>query len=159
MERAEKARREFMQANAERTNEQYTRHIEIEKKRLLHAIPEWNDEKTASKEMQGIRSYLKDNGFSDADIDGHWENGVVVNPGLVDHRAVTMARKAWLYDSAQNSSAPKKKKLKSLPKVGSGKRKTKGEISEEKNQQVRGRLKQSGKVDDAAEIIRQIMES
>ena len=159
MERAEKARREFIQANAQRTNEQYTRHIETEKKRLLHAIPEWNDEKTASKEMQGIRSYLKDSGWTDADIDGHWENGVVVNPGLVDHRAVTMARKAWLYDSAQKSSAPKQKKLKSLPKVGSGKRKTKEDISTEQSQMARQKLKESGTVNDAAEILKQIMES
>jgi hypothetical protein len=158
LERAEKVRQQMLQEQAARLNDNYTRTVEVEKQKLLQSLPEWGDEKTAQKEMTGVRNYLKEAGFQDWEIDGKIENGVVTHTGLVDHRAVQLARKAWLYDQSKKSSEPKKTRLKSLPKVGSGKRKSKGEVKTEQAEEIRGRVRKSGSMEDAALAIQQMMQ-
>ena len=105
-----------------------------------------------------MRSYLKEQGFQDWEIDGKIENGGIVHPGIIDHRAVMIARKAWLYDQSSKTAEPKKAKLKSLPKVGAGRPKQKDEVKQEKREEVRGMLRKTGTVEDAAKAIRLMME-
>ena len=105
-----------------------------------------------------VRQYLKSEGLKDYEIDGKIENGQLLHAGLIDHRYVSMARKAMLYDEARKGTDPKKKRLKSLPKVGSGKPKSKGEAAQDKVSSIRAKAKETGSVTDAAEVIRQLME-
>jgi hypothetical protein len=77
--------------------------------------------------------------------------------GLVDSRLVALARDAYLYRQAKQTSEPKKARLRSLPKVGSGKRKAKGEVKQEQFEEVRGRVKKTGTMQDAALAIEQMM--
>ena len=158
IQRAERIRQEMLQEHGKKINDNYERTVKVERQRLLSALPDWQDESTAKKEMTQVRDYVKSQGFKDEEIDGVQSNGVIVNPGLVDHRLIVLARKAMLYDQSKKGSEPKKAKLKALPKVGHGKRKTKDEVSQTQREEVRGRVRKTGTVKDAALAIAQMME-
>lgn len=157
-QRAERLRQKMSQEQGQRVTEQYSKMIQLERNKLLQNLPEWGDEKVAEKENAEMRSYLISQGFKDWEIDGKIENGMITHPGVIDHRAVILARKAWLYDQSKKSTEPKKAKLKSLPKVGAGKPKAKSEIKQEEAQVARGVLRKTGSVEDAARAIRKMME-
>ena len=157
MQKLDQIRNEMTQLQGQRVNEAYAKTVELEKTRLLSALPEWQDEKTAKTEQADLRNYLKDFGFKDEEIDGQITNGVISNYGIVDHRAIMLARKAMLYDKSMKTSEPKRAKLKSLPKVGSGIRKTKSDVKKEEFEEVRGRVRKTGDMKDAARAIEQLM--
>lgn len=159
LQRAAKVQQEMQQANATKVNEEYSRRIKVEASKLMEAIPEWSDDKVQKDENTRVRSYLKEQGLQDFEIDGKFENGVLVHPGVIDHRAIVMARKAMLFDEARKGTVPKKARLKSLPKVGSGKPKSKGEINDKQKREVRAKAKSSGSLNDAAAVIAQLMNS
>ena len=147
------------QENAVKVNDQYTRRLTAERSKLLQVLPEWADEKTMEKENAELRGYLKSVGLQDTEIDGKFDpNGNLLSAGIIDHRAIVMARKAMLYDASKKQTEPKKKKLKTLPKVGSGKPRGKKEVSAAKHAETRARAKKSGSLDDAALIIQQLMQ-
>ena len=131
--------------------EVYRKRLVQEREKLLDAIPEWQ---TDPSEAGLVKDYMKGLGFSDAEIDGQIVNGVLKIPGIVDHRAYVLARKAMLFDQLSNKTAPKKKKMKSLPKVGAGKPKPKADVDKKRQQAKRERLKQTGNIRDAAALIR-----
>lgn len=150
----------LQQEQQQKANEQYQRLLTVEKQKLLQAIPEWADEKTAERETVELRNYLKSQGVADNEIDGQFDSqGNLIAPGIVDHRLFVLAKKAMLFDQSRKATEPKMKKMKTLPKVGSGKPRSKGEIDQVKAQKMRQQAKQSGSVADAARIIQQIMES
>lgn len=152
-QRAEQLRQQLYLESAQKRNQEYERIVASERPKLLSAIPEWQDERTQQAEAVKLRQYLIDNGFRDYEVDGKFNNGVLEHPGIVDHRAFVVARKAMLYDEAQKNSAPKKEKLKSLPKVGTGKKVTKSDVEQQRKQETRAKLKQSGQLKDAAAVI------
>ena len=160
MQRAEQVRQQLSQESVQRTREQYQQMVALERQRLLTAIPEWQDEKTFQTEALGVRKYLMDQGFQDFEIDGKSNQfGGIEHPGMVDHRAYLIARKAMLYDQAKSGTAPKKEKLKTLPKVGTGKQVSKSDAKQTQAAEARMQLKKSGNVKDAAKILQQIMNS
>jgi hypothetical protein len=159
IQKATQIQAQLGQENALKVNDQYTRRLTSERSKLLQVLPEWADEKTMEKENTELRGYLKSVGLGDEEIDGRFDpSGNLLSPGIIDHRAIVMARKAMLYDQSKKQTEPKKKKLKALPKVGSGKPRGKGEVNTAKQKSMRERAKSSGSVDDAALIIQQIME-
>jgi hypothetical protein len=107
--------------------------------------------------MTGVRKFLLERGFQDYEIDGRMNGDAIEHYGLVDSRLVALARDAMLYNNAKKTSQPKKSKLKSLPKVGSGKRKTKSEIKQGDYEEIRGRVRKTGTTKDAALAIQQMM--
>jgi len=132
----------------------YVDRVSKEKELLRSAVPAWSDTETFKSEAQQIRTYLLDMGFRAEDIDGKVDkDGFPINQGIVDHRAFVIARKAMLFDQSSQVASPKKQKLKTLPKVGSGKPKSKVNIDVKKHQEKRKRLKKSGRVEDAASLI------
>lgn len=160
LSKAQEVQSSLQAEQQQKVNAEYQRLLTVEKQKLFQALPEWADEKTAERESNELRTYMKSIGITDAEIDGQFDNqGNVIKAGIVDHRAFVMAKKAMLYDKSRKATEPKKKKLKSLPKVGSGRPRSKGEAAQVKKQGIREQAKRSGKVDDAAAIIKQIMES
>jgi len=131
--------------------EAYSSRVVEERERLLDAIPEWKTNPSGAKQ---VREYMKGLGFSDIEIDGQVVDGIVKVPGIVDHRAYVLANKAMLFDQLNQKTAPRKKVVKALPKVRSGKPKPKAEADTEKQKVQRTRLKKSGSIDDAASVIR-----
>ena len=156
-EKANELRQKTEQFNNQKTLENYARNVEIEKAKLPVVIPEWSDEKTAKEEMTGVRKFLLERGFHDYEIDGRMNGDKIEHYGLVDSRLVALARDAYLYRQAKQTSEPKKTRLKSLPKVGSGKRKSKGEVKQEQYEEIRGRVRKTGTTKDAAKAIEQMM--
>jgi len=159
VQKATQIQAQLAQENAGKVNESYTRRLNAERAKLLQVLPEWADEKTMEKENSELRGYLKSVGLQDTEIDGKFDpNGNLLSAGIIDHRAIVMARKAMLYDASKKTSEPKKKKLKTLPKVGSGKPRGKSEIAAADKQGVRERAKKTGSIDDAALVIAQLMQ-
>lgn len=159
LQRAERLNRELNESTNHKVIEQYKTKVSEERNKLFESMPEWSDDKVRESESVKIRSYLKGEGFEDFEIDGKIEDGRLMHPGMIDYRAMVIARKAMLYDEARKGSEPKKKRLKSLPKVGAGKPKSKADLRAVKDTEVRGRVKKTGKLDDAALAIQQLMEN
>jgi len=157
LESAKKAQGELQKANSDRVMSEYQNRVQSERPKLLTAIPEWQDDKTMESENLKLRAYLKNQGLQDFEIDGKVENGQLVHPGIIDHRAIVMARKAMLYDESLKGSEPKKRKLKSLPKVGSGKPKARSDVKDDKSKAARKRARETGTERDAAAIIFDMM--
>jgi len=159
LEKSKSVQAELQKAQAEKMMSEYQQRLQSERPKLLTAIPEWQDDKTMESENLKLRTYLKSIGLQDHEIDGKVENGRIVHPGIIDHRAIVMARKAMLYDESKKGSEPKKKKLKTLPKVGSGKPQAKADANADKRKDKRKRARETGSEKDAAAIIFDIMNS
>ena len=158
-QKAGELRKKLQEEGNQKLLNDYSNKIQTERTRLIESIPEWADDKIRETETMKVRKYLKSNGLQDFEIDGKIENGRLVHPGLVDSRFISMARDAMLFTEARKGTEPKKKKLKSLPKMGAGKPKNKADVDDVKKKEIRGRVRKSGKLEDAAMAIRQLMEN
>lgn len=102
------------------------------------AIPEWKDEKRASKEKSDMLAYGRKVGFSDDELNT-----------VYDHRAVIVLRKAMLYDRMQQSRPQVQAARQSAPPVSPPAGKT---VSRRVavHQKAMQRLAKTGSVSDAA---------
>ena len=159
LQRAQKIQGELQVENNTKMIGEYQHRLTTERAKLFEAIPAWSDDKVRNEETVQVRKYLKSEGFQDFEIDGKIENGQLVHAGMIDHRAMVIAQKAMLYDQARKGSEPKKTRLKALPKVGAGKPKGKSDVADAKKSEIRGRVRKSGSINDAALAIKQLMEN
>lgn len=119
-----------------------------ERNSLIEKLPEWSDPRKQAAMALELQSYASEQGFSKEELDG-----------LIDHRSILVLRKAMLYDKA-NSSEIVKKKLKGKPKViKSGSGKGRKSIDSEKRSASMKRLKQSGRPEDAANLLEAFVET
>ena len=126
--------------------EQVAKQVEAEQARLPEMIPEWKNPDTAKKEAKEIREFLLTKGFSEQDVDGITHAGVVA-----------LARNAMLFEKGRAKISEAKGQAKPGPKpMKAGSRGTqprkRGDV--EKAQQ---RLKQTGRVADAANVIKSLL--
>lgn len=122
-------------------------HLARERDALLQAVPEWRDEGAFDTERKVMREYLSGVGFADNEIDN-----------ATDHRLIVMARKARLYDEQQAQTSVARKKVAKVGKIvrpGSASVKQAGK--QDTLTKLQGTLRKSGKVEDAAAIIRERM--
>lgn len=77
-----------------------------ERKALLKAVPEWTDDARAAKDKEAILADLKSRGYSERDLQN-----------LSDHKAVLLARDAWLYRQQQTSNKVAEKQVRAAPKI------------------------------------------
>lgn len=126
-----------------------------ESEALIREFPQWNDESVARAEKSAIRDYLISEGFTPQEVDGKVDSeGNIVSAGMIDHRAIRMAYKAMQFESGNKKVETTKKRVRTLPKVARpGKSVTKKDKDSERSRRMKGRLKNSGKVDDAAALI------
>lgn len=136
-------------------NEHVNSVLDRESKALIRDIPDWKDESVAKAEMKSVRDFLLKEGFTPVEIDGQSDNdGNIISAGMSDHRAIKMARKAMLYDAGDKKVKAAKKRVRTLPKVAKpGKQVSKADQDSDRSKQMRGKLKKSGKVEDAAALI------
>ena len=114
--------------------------VQQEYSRLVDALPEWNDEKSTVK--KDVQEYAKSVGFRPDEINQ-----------LADHRSVLVIKKAMEYDKLTKKVAPKKKAVKTVPKVQkSGRGNSKEDTEVEAIKKKRARLQKSGKQQDAASV-------
>jgi len=121
---------------------QQTELLQREAQAMMQAIPEWKDTGKATAEMSELKTYLAKAEFSQQEI-----------TGIFDHRHVTIARKAMLYDKML--SAGSKKVQAAPPTAKPGVRQQNPNSAQDKD--LRQRLKQTGSGDYAAKLIERML--
>ena len=118
--------------------QRFNQDVESGKAKLIERMPDWDD--ATSKE---VRSFGLDEGFTNEELST-----------LTDPRSMVVLRKAMLYDRIHKSQPAKKKVKADTPRyVRPGVTKSKGEVSAKKRTEKLKQLRKSGKVDDAASMI------
>lgn len=130
---------------------QYGTWLAQEAKLLDEALPEWRTQDVAEKEQGKIRERLLGLGFTDETL------------GALGHKLLIEFRKAMLYDEGQTKGKEKiREKIKSAgPALKPGARdanapqRTKNKV----RQRAMDQLARSGRVDDAAHVIKGLLDS
>ena len=123
-------------------NEELQRQQEV----MAQRLPEWNDPEKGPKLKQDIKSFALNKGFTEQEVDS-----------LIDARSVDVLHKAMMYENLLAAKIANKK-AKVVPKMQKpGTPSTKSEVNSEKVKQTRARLKRTGRVDDAAAVIKSLM--
>jgi hypothetical protein len=125
--------------------EQIMQMVQQGQQKLLELIPEWSDEKIASKEKTAIREYaINVLGYSSEEMDQ-----------VYDYRALLGLRSAWL--QSQTAEATKRKPTEKASiragKPGSSTRK----VSVAPEKKLRQKLRKTGKTKDAAKVFEQLL--
>ena len=114
--------------------------VQHEYSRLVEALPEWNDKDSTIK--KDVREYAASVGFRPDEINQ-----------LADHRSVLVIKKAMEFDKLTKKVSPKKKAVKTVPKVQkTGRGNSKEDTAAENQKKKRARLRKTGKQDDAASL-------
>ena len=121
--------------------------LQQEHGKMVEALPDWAEPDKQQEIATGIRNYATSQGFQKEELDS-----------LSDHRSLLVLRKAMLYDQLQKADV-KGKKLKGKPRViragrGAEKKQTQKGLRAAKMK----RLQSTGHVDDAANLIEDLME-
>ena len=122
-------------------SEKWAKVVEVEKEKLISALPEWGQEDSQRQLATELRTYAQDLGYVEREIDS-----------LIDHRSFLVLHKAMMYDRLQGAN-PKAKKLKGKPKViraGKGSSRSQEQRNVLKNK--RNQLKNTGHIRDAAKV-------
>ncbi|MCP4826217.1 MAG: hypothetical protein GY892_19205 [Shimia sp.] len=136
------------QVQQQQFDAQVQKQVASEQARLPEMIPEWRNADVAQKEAKEIRGFLISKGFSEQDVSGITHAGIVA-----------MARNAMLFERGKQkvSQAQKGERNKSGPKpmrAGSKGTQPRKRSDVEKAQ---NRLRQSGRVSDAASVIKNLL--
>jgi len=120
---------------------QLAEYVKQEQEKLLAAIPEWKDSKVATAEKQALVEYAQGLGFTDEEL-----------AQVVDHRAVTLLRKAYLYDKQQAAKPLAQKKVAAAKAVAPG---SGGQFRRQTSEATKAkqRLAKTGRVKDAAAVL------
>jgi hypothetical protein len=133
------------QLSQQEQQQQLQSHLQAQHSRLLEVIPEWKDQAKAKAEKQLLVEFGKKTGFTPEELSA-----------IVDHRAVVALRKAALYDQMMT----KRKAI--TPVTNNGPRPAKpgaaGRVSQTTEAvRAKQRLAKTGRVDDAASAIYQLL--
>jgi DNA repair exonuclease SbcCD ATPase subunit len=129
-----------------RLQEEAQRQLTAEQARLPDLIPAWKDQTVAQKEATEIREFLLGQGFSEPDVDG-----------IKSAQLIAVARAAMLYSRGETNVNKAKAARKSGPKTmkpGSRGTQPQRRGAQQKAQQ---RLAKSGRVQDAAAVIKGLL--
>ena len=122
--------------------------LQEEHKKLVAAVPEWNEPEKRGELAKELSSYALSQGFKQEELQE-----------LIDHRSLIVLMKAQKYDALQKSDV-KAKKIKNKPKVirsGKGTNK-KADTAKAKRIASMKRLKESGHVDDSVALFEDFVE-
>lgn len=113
-----------------------------ERDALLRAVPDWRDQSKFTQARARIVAYMAERGFSEQEL-----------AGLMDHRALLVAYDAARFREGQKALKASAKNLGAKPKVAKpGTGTAKAEAEDVQAKILRSRLKQSGKLEDAAKL-------
>lgn len=133
------------QLTQQEQQQQLKQHLQEQHEKLIVAIPEWKDPAKAKAEKQLLVEFGQKTGFTPEEL-----------KAIVDHRAVVTLRKAALYDQMMT----KRKAI--TPVTNNGPRPAKpgaaGRVSQTTEAtRAKQRLAKTGRVDDAASAIYQLL--
>jgi len=121
-------------------------YVQQEAQKLSQVLPEFSDPVKGEHLRNEIRSYGKSVGFSDQEL-----------ASVYDSRHVEVLNKARLYDLLQKSKPAVTKKVAKAPKMVKSGTKV-AETNNDVNKKQRTRLKQTGRVRDAAALFENFIE-
>ena len=129
--------------------EQHKRVWAEEHQKMSQVIPDWKDDEKRMAISKAVGEYALARGYTQEELNQ-----------LIDHRSIIMLMKAKAYeDIQQKQTAVRSKKVKNKPKVGRSKaKKDKASTSKRTRTAKIVRLKESGHVDDAADLIFDMLE-
>jgi len=133
------------QLSQQEQQQHFESHLQAQHAKLLEIIPEWKDPAKAKAEKQLLVEFGQKTGFTPEEL-----------KAIVDHRAVVALRKAALYDQMMT----KRKAI--TPVTNNGPRPAKpgaaGRVSQTTEAvRAKQRLAKTGRVDDAASAIYQLL--
>lgn len=134
------------EANAQEQQQQMRGLIEQEVQRLPEVIPEWKDEKRASKERDELRAYLTEQGVNEEEMNA-----------LVRANHIAVLRKAMLYDKGRRRVKSAEKEGRKTRAAKPGSRAAQQPASKRRTKVAYQRLAKSGKRDDAAALIESLL--
>ena len=122
--------------------------LQEEHKKLVAAVPEWNEPEKRGELAKELSSYALSQGFKQEELQD-----------LIDHRSLIVLMKAQKYDALQNSDV-KAKKIKNKPKVIRAGKGTNKKADSQKAKRIASmkRLKESGHVDDSVSLFEDFVE-
>jgi len=122
--------------------------VQEEHKKLVAAVPEWNEPEKRNEMASELSSYALEQGFSKDDL-----------KELIDHRYFLVLMKAQKYDALQKSDV-KSKKIKNKPKVIRSGKGTNKKADSQKAKRIASmkRLKESGHVNDSVALFEDFVE-
>lgn len=132
---------ELAAANAE----QLKARLVEEHAKLLEAVPDWKDAEKAKSEKAQLISYAQKRGFSAEEL-----------AAVTDHRALLLLRKAMLYDAAQENRPTVQAKIEKVKTATPGPGVKKKPVSDATK--ARLRLAQTGRVEDAAAVLKHLLD-
>jgi len=117
--------------------------------KMSQILPEWRDDEKRMAISKAIGEYAVGQGYTKEELDT-----------LVDHRSILMLMKAKAYDDVRGKQqAVRSKKVRNKPKVVRSKAKQDKAPSKARKRTAKlGRLKETGHVDDAADVIFDMLE-
>ena len=120
-------------------------HLVVEQGLVLEKIPEWADGDLQADEQRKCFELGKAVGFSDNELNN-----------IRDHRSVVILRDAMRYNELTNGDKITEAKSK-IGTVKGGNQETSRRVRSRKAKAARAKLKQTGKVDDAAALFAEIL--
>ena len=113
--------------------QQWAAHLQNEQVALLERIPEWRDNDVAAKEKSDVITYAQRSGFTEQELSQ-----------ASDSRAISIMRKAMLFDALQTETPKARAKTKAAPKmVKPGRPKSKAEKSSRRRADKLNRINQN----------------
>lgn len=131
----------MMQVQQQQAQQDMQKRLAGERTMVLERIPEWSDADLQADEQRKLLEYGKTLGFSDEEL-----------AQVYDHRALVALRDAWRYNELVNG----KKVTTAKSKIGSatpGNKETSRRTRSRKQKAMRQKLRDTGKVDDAAALL------
>lgn len=122
------------------TSDEMQKRLESERVLVLENIPEWQDTDVQANEQRKMVEFGKKLGFSDEELNT-----------VYDHRALLTLYKAWKFDQLTNGKKIRAAKSK-IGSVKGGNRETVRRTLSREQKARRAKLKQTGKVEDAAAL-------
>ena len=120
-------------------------HLVVQRGRILEKIPEWSDSDVQAEDQRKLMEYGQMEGYSQGELSK-----------LYDARAVVILRKAMLYDQLTGGEKITEAKSK-IGSVRGGSRETTRRTRTRNQKAQRQKLKATGKVDDAAPLLADLL--
>ena len=126
-------------------SEELEKRLSQERTMVLEKIPEWSDSDLQADEQRKLLEYGKTLGFSDEELGQ-----------IYDHRALIALRDAWRYNKLTNGEKIQTAKSK-IGSAKAGNKETSRRVRSRKQKAMRQKLRDTGKVDDAAALFGELL--
>ena len=132
MEQIQVEQQRVQQEQAAQLQAQAQQRLAQERDRMNELIPEWLDEEVAAKEKAAVVTYAQRQGYSDVEL-----------AQVSDARAVSMIRKAYLYDELMSGKPAAQKRASKAPKMTkSGQPKSSKQTTQRRKQKALANISQ-----------------